>query len=314
MNKVVTFIKDWTLPISMVTGVLIYLAFHNFSFLEPTKPAVRQIEETATPLLIFMQLLLAFCKTEPKNFKFTRWHLWFIVFQVVVSSVAYIAIAQFNPILAQGALVCLICPTATAASVVTQKLGGCAETLITYTVLINLVAAIYVPTVFPIIYPHDGMVFTAAFLKMLGKVLPLLLFPFLLMVIFRYIIRPVYNWMHNHSSWAFYLWAVSLAMVTGKTAKSIVDDSGQIGIVFGLSAVSMLACALQFTVGKAIGRRNNDVISAGQSLGQKNTVLAIWMSYTYLEPISSVAAGTYVLWQNCFNSYQLWRKRKETEC
>ena len=54
----------------------------------------------------------------------------------------------------------------------------------------------------------------------------------------------------------------------------------------------------------------SDRISAGQALGQKNTVLAIWMAYTYLDPLSSVGPGSYVLWQNLFNSYQLWKKRK----
>ena len=55
-------------------------------------------------------------------------------------------------------------------------------------------------------------------------------------------------------------------------------------------------------------------ISGGQALGQKNTVLAIWMAYTYLNPLSSVGPGSYVLWQNIINSYQLWKKRKnETE-
>ena len=50
--------------------------------------------------------------------------------------------------------------------------------------------------------------------------------------------------------------------------------------------------------------------------GYKRTawVLAIWMAYTYLNPLSSVGPGSYVLWQNIINSYQLWKKRKnETE-
>ena len=51
-------------------------------------------------------------------------------------------------------------------------------------------------------------------------------------------------------------------------------------------------------------------ISGGQALGQKNTILAIWMAHTYLNPLSSVAPGSYVLWQNIINSWQLWKKRK----
>jgi BASS family bile acid:Na+ symporter len=48
-------------------------------------------------------------------------------------------------------------------------------------------------------------------------------------------------------------------------------------------------------------------------LGQKNTVLAIWMAATYLNPLTTIAPGSYVVWQNTINSWQLWKKRKSEE-
>ena len=54
----------------------------------------------------------------------------------------------------EGAMVCFICPTATAAAVITAKLGGSASTLTTYTLLSNLLAAIVVPVIFPLVEPH----------------------------------------------------------------------------------------------------------------------------------------------------------------
>ena len=45
-------------------------------------------------------------------------------------------------------------------------------------------------------------------------------------------------------------------------------------------------------------------------MGQKNTILAIWMAQTYLNPLSSIVPAAYVLWQNLINSYQLWRKQR----
>ena len=45
-------------------------------------------------------------------------------------------------------------------------------------------------------------------------------------------------------------------------------------------------------------------------LWQKNTILAIWMAYTFLDPVSAIAPGSYVLWQNTVNSWHLWRKRR----
>lgn len=109
---------------------------------------------------------------------------------------------------------------------------------------------------------------------------------------------------------AFYLWAVALAIVTGQTVKSLVNSEAEIYVEILIALGGLITCIAQFYWGKRIGTKYNDRISAGQALGQKNTVLAIWMSYTYLNPLSSVGPGSYVLWQNIINSYQLWKKRK----
>ena len=62
---------------------------------------------------------------------------------------------------------------------------------------------------------------------------------------------------------------------------------------------------------RAIGRRYGDPAAGGQSLGQKNTVLAVWMAQSFLDPISSVAPTAYIVFQNFVNSYQIWRKDRE---
>lgn len=93
-------------------------------------------------------------------------------------SVAFLPLDEYWRVALQGAMVCLICPTATAAAVITGKLGGSAAALTTYTLLSNLLAAIMVPLVFPLVEPTD-IAFGESFLRILGKVFPLLLFPFL---------------------------------------------------------------------------------------------------------------------------------------
>ena len=75
--------------------------------------------------------------------------------------------------------------------------------------------------------------------------------------------------------------------------------------------LGLFLCLFQFAVGKAIGHRFHRVVEAGQALGQKNTAFAIWMAYTFLNPLSSVGPGCYILWQNIINSYEIWQKRKK---
>lgn len=205
-------------------------------------------------------------------------------------------------------MVCLICPTATAAAVITGKLGGSASSLTTYTLLSNLLAATVVPLLFPLVEPHANLGFFAAFLKILGKVFPLLLFPFFLAILLRRFLPSVHQFLIGLKDLAFYLWAFALAIVTGQTVSSLVNSEATISMEILIGLGGLLTCAFQFYWGKRIGTKYHDRISAGQALGQKNTVLAIWMAYTYLNPISSVAPGSYVLWQNMFNSWQLWKK------
>ena len=210
----------------------------------------------------------------------------------------------------EGAMVCLICPTATAAAVITGKLGGSASTLTTYTLLSNVLAAIAVPLVFPLVEPHADITFVVAFLKILSKVFPLLLAPFFIALLFRYYIPSVHRLLSKYHGVAFYLWAVALTIVTGQTVRSLVTAAADVSIEIMIALAGLATCCLQFYFGKRIGSAYRDRISAGQALGQKNTVLAIWMAVTYLNPLSSVGPGSYVVWQNIFNSYQLWKKRK----
>lgn len=309
------FLKNWTLPIAMLAGALGYFVFANFTFLEPTKPFVNTFVAYITPFLIFAQLLLTFCKVDWRELMPSPWHGWLLLFQIVSASVLA-ALLIFIPMdgsyreVFEAAMVCLICPTATAAAVITGKLGGSASNLTTYTLLSNILAAVAVPLIFPLVEPHADITFFTAFLKILGKVFPLLLFPFFLALFFRYVLPKVHHFLLGFHDLAFYLWGAALAIVTGQTVKSLMTSEvpGSVQILIALAG--FITCALQFYLGKRIGTIYKDRISAGQALGQKNTVLAIWMAYTYLDPVSSVGPGSYVLWQNIFNSWQLWKKRK----
>lgn len=309
------FLKNWTLPIAMLVGVLGYLAFANIEILGPTKPFVNTFVAYLTPALIFAQLLLTFCKIEPRELIPSPWHGWLLLFQffsavLIASLLIFMRIEGAYKEVFEGAMVCLICPTATAAAVITGKLGGSASSLTTYTLLSNVLAAIVVPLMFPLVEPHADITFIVAFLKILSKVFPLLLCPFFLALLFRYWLPKVHQLLLGLRDMAFYLWSIALAIVTAQTVRSLVNSDAAVGVEVLIALAGLLTCALQFYLGKRIGSRYSDRISAGQALGQKNTVLAIWMAYTYLDPLSSVGPGSYVLWQNIFNSYQLWKKRK----
>lgn len=251
------FLKNWTLPLAMFAGAIGYFLLANVTILEPAKPFVNWLIAVLTPFLIFAQLLLTFCKIEPKELLPKAWHVWLLSIQAVSSGIIALLLI-FCPMeeayrdIFEGAMVCLICPTATAAAVITGKLGGSASTLTTYTLLSNVLAAIAVPLVFPLVEPHADITFVVAFLKILSKVFPLLLAPFFIALLFRYYIPSVHRLLSKYHGVAFYLWAVALTIVTGQTVRSLVTAAADVSIEIMIALAGLATCCLQFYLVKEL--------------------------------------------------------------
>ena len=311
---IIRFIKNWTLPISMIAGVVGYFVYVNIPFLKPTYQFVNAAIGIIQPTLIFLMLFLTFCKIEPRDLHFCKWHVWLLLIQILSFSLL-VLIHLFVPdeecrIILEGAMICLICPTATAGAVITAKLGGSAANLTTYTILINIAVAVLIPTMVPLVNPHPELSMFSSFLLIIAKVFPLLMFPLIAAILVRYLFPPLHRLLCRWTDLSFYLWAVALALAIAVTVRIIVHSEVSVFVQIMLAAVSFVACVLQFYLGKRIGSRYSDRISAGQSLGQKNTVLAIWLGYTFFSPITAVVGGFYSIWHNVINSYQLYKARK----
>ena len=314
-GKIIGFVKAWSLPLGILAGIAVYAVFHFVPQLEPLKPAATSFAGRCIPVLLFVMLFLTFCKIAPKDLKVRRWHLWLAAIQIV-SCVAIAVPLHFFPDfayaeIAEGAMVCLVCPTAAAAAVITGKLGGSESSLTTYTIVSNIVAAVVIPVVFPLVETHADMSLPMQFVMILKKVFPLLIFPMIGAWLVRYLLPAVHAFILRHcGELAFYLWSFTMIMLIGQTIRAIVNSDVDAHVKWLLAVAGLVVCVLQFAAGKAIGGHYGDRISGGQGLGQKNTVFAIWVSGAYLSPVVAIAPGSYILWQNLINSWQIWRKQK----
>jgi BASS family bile acid:Na+ symporter len=108
----------------------------------------------------------------------------------------------------------------------------------------------------------------------------------------------------------FYIWLFSLVVIVGKTTHFIIQNGvTEIYAECLLALVALVACIAQFSIGKWLGQRYGDRAAGGQALGQKNTVLAVWLAQSFLNPLTCVAPTAYIVWQNIVNSYQIYKYR-----
>ncbi|MDR0349000.1 MAG: transporter [Tannerella sp.] len=290
-------LKDWTLPIAMTMGALNYSWIGQLSFL--------------TPYLIFTMLLITFSKISWEEIRFHPAHLWLLLIQLAGSAAAYFAIRPFDEVIAQGALLCMLTPTATAAAVITGMLNGSVGFLTAYVLFCNIAVAIAAPVYFSFIGVHEELSFYQSVWHICKQVFPLLILPLFIAASFRRWLPEVHQLLICIPKLTFYLWSLALVIVTGITVHFMVEQHESNDRLFiGLASISLALCCAQFLVGRRIGRKYGDPVSSGQGLGQKNTILALWMAQTYLHPLVSLAPASYILWQNIINSYQLWRKNR----
>lgn len=285
------------MPISMILGAIFYKFFGAMSFL--------------TPYLIFIMLFLTYCNLQLTDIKVRRLHLWLVIIQIFGSIGVFLLLNPINTTLAQGAMVCVLAPTGTAAPVVTGMLKGNVASLTAYSLISNFCVALAAPVIFSFIGTNQSLPFFESFLAIGQRVCLLLLFPFALAMAMQKFIPRTTAKIGSYSGLAFYVWSFSLFIVTGRTVEFMMKQNSSNYLIEILIAVAALVmCIGQFLIGRGIGKQYDDTIAGGQGLGQKNTILAIWMAQMYLNPIASIGPGAYVLWQNVVNSYQVWLKRK----
>ncbi|MFA6870896.1 MAG: transporter [Bacteroidaceae bacterium] len=306
----ISFIKKWTLPVAMIVGIAGYFLLMHCSLFVDVRIFATHSLGWVTPTLIFSMLLLTFSKVAWKELCFTKLMGWLLLIQVLGAVLSYLLLISYNEIAAESAMLCFLMPTATAAAVIVSKLGGSGSIITTYTLLVNCSMAFLVPLIFSTIEPASGTSFLTTFLYVFSKIFPLLICPFLLALFIRQYCKKLHSWLEDKQPFAFYLWAISLAIVTGETVHSLVQSQEPLSLLLFIAFIGLVVCCLQFFLGKWIGSKYANRITAGQALGQKNTILGIWIALTYLHPLVAIAPGSYVLWQNIINSYQLWKKQR----
>lgn len=313
--KVFSFFRKFALPCSLVLGALGYLIFAYIPFLQPLGDAVGPRLVELMPVVLFALLYVTFCKIEIKEMKPKAWHFVLQLIRTSLALLMVIAICLFGKnyeakVILEGAFICFICPTAAAVAVVTEKLGGSIGSLTTYTVIANIFTMIIIPSLFPMVEKGADVSFLYLSMMVFRNVTTVLVVPLLLALLSRKFLPRFVDKVKSVKDLGFYMWCFNLTILMGETLRNFLHSTVSGWILALLLIVPLAVCLVQFAIGKAVGRHWDASISAGQALSQKNTIVGIWLTLTFLNPLAAVAPGAYVVWQNLVNGWQLWYKEK----
>ena len=309
-------LRQNALFISMGIGAAVYTLFANTPSLAQARATLSPLMTDYLPIGMFAILYFTFCKINLHELKPRTWHFAIQATRITLSLIM-VALTQLlgthspdTKLILEGMFICIICPTAAAVVVIAEKLGCSIGSLTTFTIIANIVTMIIIPTLFPLVEKGADISFLTTMLLLLRNVIVVLVLPLFCALATKRLSPRLTAQFNSHRDIGFYIWSINRAIVTGSTLGNIhaSDLSGH--TLWRLLRMPRPVGLLQFALGKLIGHHWGDSISAGQALGQKNTVIGIWLTLTFLNPLAAVAPGAYVLWQNMVNALQLWYKQK----
>ncbi|MCH5347482.1 MAG: transporter, partial [Muribaculaceae bacterium] len=257
INWLLSRLKPWMLPIAMVLGILFHDSFEAIEFI--------------APYLIFIMLFITFCKVDGAHLHPTRFSWYLLAVQILGGVLVYLALLPFGNVLAMGTFICIFCPTATAAPVITGMLGGSVTRLATFSIVSNIAVAILAPILFTLMGSNQtgDISLIGCILVIAKRVLPVIILPLILALLLRWRLPRLTDAIGSKQSISFYIWAVSLLLVVGRSVSFVMKEpSTEVPLMVTLAIVAGVACVAQFAIGRIVGRRFGDKISGAQGLGQ----------------------------------------------
>lgn len=299
LRKVERFVKDWTLLIAIVLGGI----FHEFFGYIDSKC------EYLLPALIFLMLFMSFSKLEGFSSKGWYWHLIAMAIQLVVGVGLYFAVRTYDEVLAVGISICVIVSPATASAVVVGLMNGNIAFSTAFLLIDSIMAAIALPLWLAFIGAGGSAEeFLPQSLAIAEHTLVVVLIPLAIAMIVRKAYPKLRENLLRYTFINYYLWAFALMIIMGRSIDVFLSQEPEPDYKFAFESLvlSFLVCFCLIMGGKLLGGDKATGISIGQGLGQKNTVLAIWLASTFLHPLAMIVPTMYVISQNVINSVQLW--------
>ena len=123
MDKLLRFLKDWTLPVAIAVGTVSYLTFYYVPQLDDLGDELSPVFDVIFPLFVFLTLFVTFCKVDFHQMRPHRWHIGVLVAQLLlvaanIGIIFWVEADVEQKLLWEAVLTCIIGPAASASPVV----------------------------------------------------------------------------------------------------------------------------------------------------------------------------------------------------
>lgn len=258
--------------------------------------------------LLMGMLFFTFLKMSIKKWRLNKSHLFIPLFTFSLSLILFLLLRTINLVLAQVVFLSIAAPTAIAAPSIINLLKGNIDYTFISVLITNFASAIFFPLTLSLLIIAD---ISISVVDILIPVLTVMLIPFAAAVLLRFISGRSNGKIKLPKDLTFYLLVVNIYLGVAKASDFVRNEVDMNdNIIFVIAIAIAVITILNFSVGYFFGEKELKIESS-QSLGQKNNAFLIWIALTFINPLVAVGPVCYIVYQNFYISYQLYRKDKQ---
>lgn len=235
-----------------------------------------------------------------------RVHLLVVALNLSLPLLLFAILHPFNPQIALAVFAIAAAPTAAVAPVMAGFLRGNVSFVTAAVLLTSPVVALVLPFMLPLVVGRQADI---SIIQVALPIISIIFLPLLASLALRWLWPGGVSWFKQYSGYSFILFLFNVFVAAASAAHFAHEQgSSALSLFAGIGLVIALLCLLQFRIGEWIGRPAL-LIEAGLSLGRKNTMFGIWLALTFISPVAALGPMFYILYQNLYNSWQLYRMR-----
>ncbi len=262
---------------------------------------------------ISIMLGIAFLGVDTSRIRIRPQHLLLVLATLALAFLPWAILRSVGlPVLALAAFFAAIAPVGTAVPVLTGLLDGDVEFSVSGQLLSNFCMALLLPLVVPlVIVAHSEPNFLELFVGVLSRVSTLILVPGAVVVLLRLIHPAAKDWAPKLKEYSLYLWIFTLTIMAGRAAMQLHESTISFGDMASVFCVALGLCAASYYLGILVGRPNHS-LECKIALGQKSTIITIYLSLTFASeyPLVFFAPIFYSIVQNLLNALMVSRHER----
>lgn len=258
--------------------------------------------------LLMLMLFFPFLEWKLATHIFTEKKIYVLLaLNIAIGLLSYVLLVSQYPDLALAAFLVGIAPTATACPAIMSYLKGRVDFSIAAVLATNTCMVLCIPIIIRLFL---GIEITMG--TMLTQTITLLAVPLMLGQAITRFLPTIRDQLLRFKQLGFYAWLLVCFLAVAKASAFIQVSDVQARTLITVAFISGILCLLHFTIGKIAGGKTLP-LEMSQALGQKNTMLVVWIGLTYFNPLVTLGPIFYLVWHNLYNAYQLAFYKKEKD-